>query len=217
MPNFRVLSSIAYLERLKAKFSGISIRLKYPQLKPAFLCQTHLTLEERVMLYRLSLDKICIAEIGSYIGASACCFGSAAALSARNQEEATKIFCIDTWENNAMTEGEKDTFNLFRENTDSYKQFIIPLRGFSADVVEQLQSQVCSLDLLFIDGDHSYEGVKADWDAYKSLLRPGSIVVFHDIAWAEGVKRVVQENVEPLVKGSASLPNLWWGVLEQQP
>lgn len=37
------------------------------------------------------------------------------------------------------------------------------------------------LDLLFIDGDHSYEGVKADFESYRSLVRPGGIIAFHDI------------------------------------
>lgn len=37
------------------------------------------------------------------------------------------------------------------------------------------------LDLLFLDGDHSYEGVKADFDLYSPLVGPGGVVVFHDI------------------------------------
>jgi predicted O-methyltransferase YrrM len=37
------------------------------------------------------------------------------------------------------------------------------------------------LDLLFIDGDHTYEGVKRDWEMYSPLVREGGIVVFHDI------------------------------------
>ena len=38
------------------------------------------------------------------------------------------------------------------------------------------------LDLLYIDGDHSYEGVKADFDMYSGLIRPGELIIFHDIA-----------------------------------
>lgn len=37
------------------------------------------------------------------------------------------------------------------------------------------------LDLLFIDGDHSYEGVKQDYEMYRDLVRPGGIIAFHDI------------------------------------
>jgi predicted O-methyltransferase YrrM len=37
------------------------------------------------------------------------------------------------------------------------------------------------LDVLFIDGDHSYEGVKRDYELYAPLVRPDGIVAFHDI------------------------------------
>lgn len=36
-------------------------------------------------------------------------------------------------------------------------------------------------DLVFIDGDHSYEGAKKDWDNYRYMVRKGGMVVFHDI------------------------------------
>lgn len=37
------------------------------------------------------------------------------------------------------------------------------------------------VDLLYIDGDHSYEGVKADFESYKTFCRPGALIAFHDI------------------------------------
>lgn len=36
-------------------------------------------------------------------------------------------------------------------------------------------------DLIFIDGDHSYKGVKADFELYKELLSPRGVIIFHDI------------------------------------
>ena len=38
------------------------------------------------------------------------------------------------------------------------------------------------LDLLFIDGDHTYEGVKKDFEMYSPLVKTGGIIAFHDIA-----------------------------------
>jgi len=38
------------------------------------------------------------------------------------------------------------------------------------------------LDYLFIDGDHTYEGVKRDFQMYSSLVRSGGIIALHDIA-----------------------------------
>lgn len=37
------------------------------------------------------------------------------------------------------------------------------------------------LDLLFIDGDHSYDGVKRDFEMYSPLVRKGGLIAFHDI------------------------------------
>jgi hypothetical protein len=41
------------------------------------------------------------------------------------------------------------------------------------------------LDFLFIDGDHSYEGAKADYFDYKGFVRSGGLIAFHDIKDSE--------------------------------
>jgi predicted O-methyltransferase YrrM len=37
------------------------------------------------------------------------------------------------------------------------------------------------IDFLFIDGDHTYEGVAADFELYVDLVREGGLIAFHDI------------------------------------
>lgn len=180
--------------------------LLHSNLNRAFTIQSDLTVTERVKLYNISRATQAILEIGSYTGASACCFGEALKKSGFG-----KVICIDTWNNDAMTEGNRDTWQEFQNNTASFKDYIIPVRGFSTDVVDVVAKLVTSVDLLFIDGDHSYEGVKADWEFYKRFLNSGSIVAFHDWGWAEGVRRVIEEDVKRLVIQWDSLPNLWWG------
>src|SRR5712692_2409113 len=46
-------------------------------------------------------------------------------------------------------------------------------------VLDLLQGE--RLDFLFIDGDHSYEGVKKDFVMYAPLVKSGGMVAFHDI------------------------------------
>lgn len=41
------------------------------------------------------------------------------------------------------------------------------------------------IDFLFIDGDHSYEGVKQDFLDYSPLVKSGGLVCFHDITISE--------------------------------
>ena len=52
-----------------------------------------------------------------------------------------------------------------------------------AGTLEQLRSILPSqgIDFLFIDGDHTYEGVKKDFEMYSPLVRPGGLVALHDI------------------------------------
>lgn len=38
------------------------------------------------------------------------------------------------------------------------------------------------IDFMFIDGDHSYEGVKKDYENYSKMIRSGGVIAFHDIA-----------------------------------
>jgi predicted O-methyltransferase YrrM len=181
--------------------------LTHPQLSGAFAIPTHMTVSERVQLYRLSALAERVLEIGSYLGASASCFGAAIA----SRGLGGKIFCVDTWHNETMPEGSRDTLDDFTRNTAQYHELIIPVRGLSTDVIQKVKAQADRVDLLFIDGDHSYTAVKADWDAYHDLLRPRSVVVFHDSGWAEGVQRVIWDCVMPYVDQFDSLPNMWWG------
>lgn len=37
------------------------------------------------------------------------------------------------------------------------------------------------IDFLFIDGDHTYEGVKQDYEMYSPLVNNGGYIAFHDI------------------------------------
>lgn len=65
------------------------------------------------------------------------------------------------------------------------KQKIFLIRGSSHDIKSLNKVRKIlknnKLDLLYIDGDHSYEGVKRDFEMYKSLIKKGGIIAFHDI------------------------------------
>lgn len=72
---------------------------------------------------------------------------------------------------------------------------VVPFFGKSVDVFERVKEQFDQCDFLFIDGDHSYEGAKRDFELYKTLVRPGGIIALHDIINYAGVP---ENNVEPL-------------------
>jgi predicted O-methyltransferase YrrM len=51
----------------------------------------------------------------------------------------------------------------------------------SDETLDEVKRRVRDVDVLFIDGDHTYDGVRSDWEMYGELVRPGGMVVFHDI------------------------------------
>lgn len=66
---------------------------------------------------------------------------------------------------------------------DNQKLFLI--RGNSTDksTIKQVKKIIAKrgIDFLFIDGDHSYDGVKKDFENYAHLVNRGGIIAFHDI------------------------------------
>lgn len=191
------------------KIKDLLKQRKHPNLQKAFAIDTHLTIDEKIKLYELAKGRNSIAEIGSYKGASAACIGQALV----EQNNGT-LFCIDTWNNDAMSEGNYDTFEIFSDNTAHVKSSIKTIKGWSTEVYDTVRSEAPKLDMLFIDGDHSYEGVKADWDTYCDLLSSNSLIVMHDWGWAEGVKKVIEEDIKPKTISCGHLPNLWWAEIK---
>ncbi len=67
---------------------------------------------------------------------------------------------------------EEQKLHLLRENSHEPKT----VSRISAIIAGK------KLDLLFIDGDHSYGGVKNDFEMYSPFVRSGGLVAFHDVA-----------------------------------
>ena len=53
-----------------------------------------------------------------------------------------------------------------------------------------------SVDLLHIDGDHAIGSVWRDWEQFKGVVRPGGLVVFHDVVSEAGPKMVFDSLVQ---------------------
>jgi len=68
--------------------------------------------------------------------------------------------------------------NINRNNPHKHPFKLI--KGFSTDpeVIAKVKEEFPVVDFLFIDGDHSTEGVTKDFNNYSSLVRPGGILVF---------------------------------------
>ena len=73
---------------------------------------------------------------------------------------------------------------------------IIFIKGNSKndETLKQLEHNMGNdeLDLLFIDGDHSYESVKSDFTIYERYVRHGGLIVFDDYHWTS-IRKFIDE------------------------
>ena len=84
-----------------------------------------------------------------------------------------------------------------------YGNRLIPIEALSTDGAKRILDN--SLDLVFIDADHSYDWVKKDIAAYKPKLKKGGWLTGHDIDFP-GVNRAVNEVI---VKYDVGPNNVW--------
>jgi len=120
---------------------------------------------------------VCV-EIGSASGLSACYVG----LALKRMGEG-RLYAIDPHTTTDWNDPEAiDSLRMMRENLSKFKveNYVEIIRDYSSNAAK---NWTLPIDLLFIDGDHSYEGVKSDWELYAPHVTPFGIVVFHDTAW----------------------------------
>jgi len=97
-----------------------------------------------------------------------------------------RLYCVDTWMNNFGSDckpGEYDKdgnvrFEEAKKKLDKYKGRVYPLRMTSAEASVLFKDE--TLDFVYIDGDHSLEGVYVDLKCWLPKLRIGGIIAGHD-------------------------------------
>ena len=152
---------------------------------------------ELSFLYDVACGSIAI-ELGSCIGISSYVIGSVC----------KSISCVDLWVDE-FKQFEKDTYQksvYSNLEPGMFEQFLkncwepISLgkmkffKGYTDQMACKFQEESCTL--LFIDADHSYEGALKDYNAYKSKVKPGGHILFHDYGPWPGVTRLCDEIME---------------------
>jgi predicted O-methyltransferase YrrM len=158
------------------------VYLRRMGLEHASRIKTYTTRDELKILFRLAAwlpSGSGILEIGSYTGASACYLGAGVS------QVGGHLYCVDTWNNETMPEGTRDTFSEFRQNTRSIEHLITIIRKRSDEIEEKDFNH--TIRLAFIDGDHGYEQVAGDFAKVDSIISEDGIIAFHDCIMYKGV------------------------------
>lgn len=136
-----------------------------------------------------------IIEIGSWKDKSSVYM----AVEIINSGKNIKFDCIDTW-NGSQNDRyhieeakKKNLYELFLQNIEPVKDIINPIRRTSEEANNLYQDE--SVDIIFIDADHSYEAVKKDIKIWLPKVKKGGILAGHDYpsGYHPGVKQAVDE------------------------
>lgn len=118
-----------------------------------------------------------ICELGSYSGYSTFAMG----LALRDLRERGKLYAIDTWQGDphAGFYGEElyETFLSDRRQL-RLEDTVVPLRMTFEEASRRIPE---GIDLLHIDGWHTFRAVRNDFRTFRPLLNPGAIVLFHNV------------------------------------
>lgn len=127
------------------------------------------------MINHTNLTDASMIEIGCYMGDSTKIFAESGKF--------TKIYAIDPW-SPGYDNRDPASSSDFEYVETAFDQFVNEY-----DIVEKIKmtSNAAfskfdnqSVDLVYIDGDHRGEAVKADIKNYRNIIRPGGFLAGHD-------------------------------------
>jgi predicted O-methyltransferase YrrM len=132
-----------------------------------------LQIDEAALLYRLGRDATTgpVAEIGRFKGGSTFVFASA-------MPDGVELWSYDF---HVALRPDMPGERLDAELSDALGRYgLAPKVHLLVADSRTAHPPPAPLEVLFIDGDHSYEGAKADFGRWGAFVRPGGHLLFHD-------------------------------------
>jgi hypothetical protein len=136
-----------------------------------------------------------IVEVGTWLGGSA--INMARILKEHGLKDSC-ILCIDTWLGAAehyvgdegratmkLKDGRPTFYEDFLEHVVQHgaQDIVLPFSIASTAGADALKQIGVSPDLVYLDGDHSERGFRADLDLFWDLTRPGGVIIGDDFDW----------------------------------
>jgi len=137
------------------------------------------SLEDATVLYELakSVPDGCIVEVGAYRGQSTVALGRGSI-----DGQQVPVFTIEPHEIfTGIYGGEfgpSDRGAFYKAMLDSGCYHVVRLLNTSSELIANNWNK--EISLLWIDGDHSHEGVNRDYECWQPFLKQNAIVAFDD-------------------------------------
>ena len=107
----------------------------------------------------------------------------------------------------------KNILTALDKNTSKFGNRFVLLREYSLTAAAKFEPQ--SVDFVFIDAQHTYDGVREDILAWKDKIKPGGILCGHDYDFTRprfaDVIRAVDDYAGPVQQAD---DHVWWRAIE---
>jgi len=121
------------------------------------------------------LDASRMIEVGSYAGGSLYVYAGAL-------KHPSTIVVVDyPIEGDPASGVLRTTIAILKAEGHTVHYF--PGDSQDADIIKSVRELMPVADFVHIDGDHTYEYVKADWKNYGTLVRKGGLAALHDVQY----------------------------------
>jgi len=131
------------------------------------------------------------------------------------------VYGYDLWE----THGLNNQFNAFSTKEQCEKYLInngidnfelTKINSKTKEFKEMIEKKHESIDFAFIDGCHSYEGIKNDFNVIYPLLNNKGIIAFHDTLRIDGCREFIIDLRTKFNDGSFDIVDFPWGNNERR-
>ena len=209
------------MDNLQEKIKEVKSLFEWPNQKPNITPETNgwfTNISAHVLnMFINHLEPKFICELGSWTGK-----GSTEFL--LNTAPNSHLICFDHWSPNVSDHGNGGTtkyedndpellqlpkiWDSFLYNTWEFKDRLTPIRAKTIEGLNSAAQLDIPVDLIFIDADHSYEGVTRDIMKCAEIW-PNAQLVGDDYTW-DTVKNAVIDCAKKLDKRVMFCHNCWW-------
>ena len=136
---------------------------------------TQTSLNERDALKRLAKNASKVLEIGVFEGHST-------KLLAESMITSGILYAIDPFFAGRLgiSYGELISRSQISKACQQNKGVQVQVLKDLSHVVAEKNKDLCDFDLIFIDGDHSLEGITRDWQDWSERVKKGGVIALHD-------------------------------------
>jgi MMP 1-O-methyltransferase len=171
----------------------------------------YLTFQDVVFLFNLASElplSGTYVEIGSWLGLSTIAFSTGLLA---NVNVGARVYSVDTWngspEHQSLAEIRNQTaLETYNRNIQEagISTYVTAVRGESSNLARSWKHG--PIDMLFVDGDHSYDACLGDLECWSPLLAPRGRILGHDAAPGSGVASAVAAFAQNTGQGAYVLP-----------